>query len=231
MKRRGLVIACALGLAVPAGAQTLDISGRWDLTVQTPDGPRPTPLALKKDGAKIVGTIQSPRGEVPVEATLKENAVAITFTYQTNDGPLPVTMNGTVEGDSMKGTMDLGPRGQMTWSAVRARAASDEAGTPAPVDVAGTWALEVTTSAGSGTPTMTFEQQGEKLTGRYSGLLGEAPITGTLKGTAIRFVIDASFDGAAVGIVYSGTVDKDSMKGTVSFGDLAEGTFTGKRKK
>ena len=78
---------------------------------------------------------------------------------------------------------------------------------------------------------MTFKQEGEKLTGNYSSqVLGEQQLTGTIKGNAISFGFTASFDGNAVKVTYSGTVEKDTMKGTVTFGDLGEGTFSGKRK-
>ena len=40
---------------------------------------------------------------------------------------------------------------------------------PAPIDVTGKWTFEVTTSAGSGMPTVTFKQSGDTLTGHYSG--------------------------------------------------------------
>jgi hypothetical protein len=97
-------------------------------------------------------------------------------------------------------------------------------------DVSGTWAFQVEFTGGTGTPTMTFKQDGEKLTGHYSGQLGEAPLTGTVKGNAIEFAIDVNVQGTAAHIVYSGTVDKDSMKGTVKLGDFGEATFTAKKK-
>ena len=34
-----------------------------------------------------------------------------------------------------------------------------------------------------------------------------------------------------LGVTYTGTVEKDTMKGKVTLGDAAEGTFTGKKKK
>ena len=168
---------------------------------------------------------------MPVEARLKETAVTIWFTVPTRDGALNVTMNGAVDGDTMKGTMDIaGREGRREWSAKRAAAA-----TPAPaegnarLDVSGTWAFAVETSAGSGTPTMTLKQDGEKLTGHYSGQLGEAPLTGTIKGAAIEFAIDLTVQGTAVHIVYTGTAEKTAMKGGVKFGDLADGTFTARK--
>ena len=57
----------------------------------------------------------------------------------------------------------------------------------AKVDVTGKWAFSVETSAGAGSPTFTFKQDGEKLTGHYTGTFGEAEVTGTIKGADITF--------------------------------------------
>ena len=109
-------------------------------------------------------------------------------------------------------------------------AAMGHAGQAAKVDVTGKWAFNVETAAGSGTPTITFTQEGEKLTGHYSGQLGEAELTGTVKGQEIAFKFAVDVQGTAINAVYSGTVDgKDSMKGKVDLVGLGEGTFTAKR--
>lgn len=95
------------------------------------------------------------------------------------------------------------------------------------VDVTGTWVFQVETSGGSGSPTFTFKQEGETLTGKYSGQFGEANIKGTMKGNQIDF----SFDAEGLGkITYSGTFDNGTMKGKVNLGDQASGTWTAKRK-
>jgi hypothetical protein len=103
---------------------------------------------------------------------------------------------------------------------------------PAKIDVTGAWAFEVQTDAGTGTPQVVFKQDGETLTGHYSSsVLGEAELTGTVKGQAIQFAFTASVQGNAFEVAFTGTVeDNNSMKGKVSLGGLAEGTFTGKRK-
>jgi hypothetical protein len=113
---------------------------------------------------------------------------------------------------------------------VIAAASQEKEKKDAAVNVTGTWVFDVQTSAGSGTPTMTFKQEGEKLTGQYSGQLGELPLTGTVKDSKISFQFDVSVEGTNLTIVYSGTVEKDSMKGTVSLGPAGDGTFTAKRK-
>jgi hypothetical protein len=68
------------------------------------------------------------------------------------------------------------------------------------------------------------------VTGHYSSAtLGEADVTGTIKGADLTFSFTANVQGTSINVTYTGTVDKDSMKGSVSLGDVGEGTFTGKR--
>jgi hypothetical protein len=99
-----------------------------------------------------------------------------------------------------------------------------------PADVAGTWNIMLDIGGNTVTPSVTFKQDGETLTGPYaSQMLGEQKVTGTIKGNAITFEFTASFDGNAVKVTYSGTVDKATMKGKVTLGDLGEGTFTAKK--
>ena len=98
------------------------------------------------------------------------------------------------------------------------------------IDVTGKWVFTVETSAGSGTPTLTLKQDGEKLTGHYSGQLGEADLTGTLKGSDIKITFTGDVQGNAINCVYTGTVDsKDAMKGKVDLVGVGTGTFTAKR--
>ena len=52
---------------------------------------------------------------------------------------------------------------------------------------------------------------------------------GTLKGTAITFSVKVKAQDQDMTITYSGTVEGDTMKGKVAFGDAGEGSFTGKR--
>jgi hypothetical protein len=225
-------IVCVLAVADPLFAQDADILGVWDVSVSAAQQhPASAPLVLKKDGDQIVGTFSTPQGDQNVEASVKEKAVTIWFSVRTQNGPISITMNGTAEGDTMKGSMDFSGRGQGQWSAKRTAAtpAARQAG-DTPIDVTGTWAFQVETPAGSGTPTMTLKQDGGKLSGHYSGQLGEAELTGTVKGNAVEFSFDVSPEGNALHVVYSGTAEKDSMKGTVKLASFGEGTFTAKKK-
>ena len=106
------------------------------------------------------------------------------------------------------------------------------AGQAAKIDVTGTWAFTVLSDAGTGTPTVTLKQDGEKLTGHYSSMLvGEADLKGTVKGQAIEFTVTADVGGMAIEFKFIGTIEnKDSMKGKLDTGGLGDATFTGKRK-
>jgi hypothetical protein len=99
------------------------------------------------------------------------------------------------------------------------------------VDVTGKWVLTVESQAGTTNPTLTLKQDGEKLTGHYSSAtLGEADINGTVKGQSIAFSFAANVQGASLNVSYTGTIDgKDAMKGTASFGEAGDGTWTAKR--
>ena len=98
-------------------------------------------------------------------------------------------------------------------------------------DVTGKWLFTVTTGGGSGTPTVTFKQAGDSLTGHYSSqLFGEVDFKGTVKDRQVTFSFSSSVQGTSVTVTYSGTVEgADAMKGKVDFGSYGAGTFTAKR--
>jgi len=118
----------------------------------------------------------------------------------------------------------------MTVVAAVLVAASALAGQAAKVDVTGKWTFNVETGAGGGTPTITLKQDGEKLTGHYSGQLGEADLTGTMKGAefTFKFTVDAHVNNLEC--TYKGAAEgKDALKGTLNIAGLADGTFTAKK--
>ena len=100
---------------------------------------------------------------------------------------------------------------------------------PAAPDLTGSWQFEVHHAAGVSTPSVTITQKEGKLTGKYVGSYGESVLTGSIKGNEFTFSVEIGTE-QKVTVVYTGTVDKDSVKGSVTLGELGEGTFTGKRK-
>jgi len=235
MSRCFLLILIAVACVMSIMGQGGGVAGSWDVTLNSPQGTFNVQFNLKQDGEKVSGVVKGQRGELPLEGTLKGKEVMLKWTTKYQDNDLPITVTGTVDGTTMKGSADYGGFAQGDFSAKRA----GDAATPAPAaaapadktDVSGAWAFQVETPAGSGTPTFTFKQEGEKLTGQYKGAFGEAPLTGTIKGNKIDFAIKVQAQGQEATINYTGTVEKDgTMKGTVNLGaDIGSGTWTGKR--
>jgi hypothetical protein len=97
-------------------------------------------------------------------------------------------------------------------------------------NVTGEWLFTVQTDQGGGTPVITFQQDGEKLTGKYAGQLGNADLTGTVKGNAIHFTFTLDVQGQQAPVTYDGTVDKNTMKGKLDIAGMVNGTFTATKK-
>ena len=100
-------------------------------------------------------------------------------------------------------------------------------------DISGTWEFSVQTDAGvGGTPTVTIKQDGEKITGHYSSSnLGEADLTGTVKGKEIAFSFQGETQGQSVPVTYNGTIDSPTaMSGKMNIAGAVNGTFTAKKK-
>ncbi len=99
-------------------------------------------------------------------------------------------------------------------------------------DLTGEWIFDVQTDGGAGQPTLTFKQDGEKLTGKYKGQLGEADISGTVSGKTLKFSFSGDAQGTAFTVSYDGEIESNAaVKGKVDLGGMASGTFTGKRVK
>jgi len=231
IKMLGVAVAmgaiCSIGIAQGKP----DPSGTWDLTIETPQGSRTGTAVLKADGDNISGSMKRQQGDIPLTGTLKGNDITLVYSIKFQDQDLKITLTGKVDKDSMKGDADFGGFAQGTWSAKRHQEGSGPATSPSsgPSNVSGSWAFEVQTEQGSGSPSFTFKQDGEKLTGTYKGAFGEGPVEGTVKGNAINFNVKVNAQGQDVVISYTGTIESGSMKGSVKLGDLGTGTWTAKR--
>jgi len=234
-----ILIALLLLGASSLAAQSANVVGSWDFTVESPNGKTSSVLIIKKDGDKLTGMSKGARGERPLESvSVAGNDITFVMKIKFQDQDMVITYKGKVEKDSMKGEADFGGLATGPWSAVphlEGAAGSPSAPASAPqaggANITGEWSVAVETSAGSGNPSFTFKQEGEKLTGTYKGQFGESPLTGTVKGSDITFTIKINAQGQDLTIVYTGKIEsKDSMKGKVALGELGEGTWTGKRK-
>jgi hypothetical protein len=242
-------ILLTLALGAPATAQTpaasaaapVDAAGTWDATFNTQQGAIPAQLKLRKDGAKLVGTINSQTGESPVQAELKDKTLSVWFTFNGQSGPIAIEMVGIVDGDKAKGTMTAGGTMAGDWAATRAKEAattetapsSSTAAAAAPPSLSGDWNLSVELPNMTANPGLTLKQDGDKLTGEYvSAQYGKFPVTGTVKGRDVAFSFSMAIEGNAMAVTYTGAVQTDgSLKGSVNYGEMMDGTFVATKKK
>lgn len=101
--------------------------------------------------------------------------------------------------------------------------------TLAAADISGTWSASVVLDAGSGTASFVLKQDGDKLSGTYSGALGEAKVTGSVKGDEVEWTFETEDAGK---VVYKGKLEGAAkIKGNVEYGQLGMGNFSAEKTK
>lgn len=261
-----ITLGLIASLAAPAFAQTttstttssttatttaadVDVAGTWDATFTAQQGPIPGQLVFKKEGAKIVGTVSSQVGTSPLEAEVKGKAVTVRFNITRDQGPLAIQLDGTVDGDTIKGSIGAGGQVAGTWVATKSKdtkesAASTASSTstaststatssPAAPSVTGTWNVTIELPNMTANPTMVLKQDGEKVTGEYvSAQYGKFPMTGTVKGTDVVMSFQMNVEGTGLAVTYTGKIEKDgTITGSVNYGDMMSGTFVAAKSK
>jgi hypothetical protein len=111
---------------------------------------------------------------------------------------------------------------------------SQEKPAPKPVAIAGKWAMTLEISGmGPASTSLDLKQDGEKITGAYTGRYGTFPLQGTLKARALTFAFTMNADGTEVTMSFAGEVAEDaqSMKGTATIAGLGDATWTAVRAK
>ncbi len=101
------------------------------------------------------------------------------------------------------------------------------------LNVTGKWTVTLEMSMGTATPGLDLKQDGEKITGTYTGRYGTFDLQGTLKDRAIQFSFNMSAEGEAVAMSFAGEVAEDgqTMKGTATLGEMGDATWTAQRNK
>ena len=235
--------APASASAPAASTAAADASGTWNASFVTPNGVIPAQIKLVKSGEKLTGTISSQLGESKLEAEQKGKALTISFTMQGQNGPMAIELAATQDADTLKGTTMASGSPAGEWTATRDTSAAPTASSAAAPAAAtatasapsltGTWNVSLELPNISATPTMVLKQDGEKLTGEYvSQQYGRFPLTGTVKGSDVTIAYEMTVEGTALNVTYAGKIDKDGkIAGSVSFGDMMNGTFAATRQK
>lgn len=106
-------------LSLSLSAQEVDVSGDWELTMETPQGEITMEVHFDQDGENLTVTITEPRGEIEGDGTISGNEIEWTVTRSTPSGEMTMTYTGTVDGETMSGEVQIGNFGSAQWKATR----------------------------------------------------------------------------------------------------------------
>ena len=232
----------AVALAVPAvAAAQADVSGPWEVTIDSPQGAMTVDADLKQNGEALTGMITSPMGNVELKGTFKNNELAFSYSVPMQGQNLDITMTGKLAGDTIDGLVAIAGLGEVPWKAKRktagaapaaapaAAAAAAPATTPAAAaapsgeGISGKWDVLMDTPAGQMPFTASFVQTGEKVSGTISGPTGEMPITGTMTGNALKMDMNIQTPQGELPLAFTGDLGPNGLAGKVStpMGDMS----------
>jgi len=100
----------------PAAAKITDVSGTWELNVESPMGSRASDAIFTQTGETLGGKMVSPRGEVPLTGTVSGDTVKFGINVNVQGQNLQIDYSGTVTGDTMSGTVVFGSFGDGKWT-------------------------------------------------------------------------------------------------------------------
>ncbi|MGI8469671.1 MAG: M16 family metallopeptidase [Pyrinomonadaceae bacterium] len=90
-----------------SAAPTVNVTGRWNLSLDVQGQKIPVTLDLEQDGDKVTGTLDSMlgKGEIP-SGKVSGNKLISTAKTQIQGQDVELNLNGTIEGDTMKGIVN-----------------------------------------------------------------------------------------------------------------------------
>ena len=239
-------LALALLTAAPAFAQT-NVTGDWDVTITSPQGPNTSHVSFKQEGDKVSGVFKSPAGELPFTGgSMTGSELKFVFTITTQGMELPITLTGKVEGATMVGKADFGGFAEGDWTAKRSEATTASAtaapATAAPAATAaststgagfvGKWEVMLKTPGGDMPASATLSYADGKVTGTFGSQLGEVPVSGTAEGNALKITMIAQTPQGDMTVVLTGDLDGDSIvHGKAEVAGMGQMEWSAKRAK
>jgi hypothetical protein len=123
MKRIVVLLAIAAFACLPAFAQDapkkVDVTGAWEMTVDSPQGTMTLTVNYKQNGEALTGNHVSEMGDMPLKGTIKGSDLEYTLSLDMGGQQMTIVHKGKVDGDTIKGTAALGDMGTMNWTAKR----------------------------------------------------------------------------------------------------------------
>ncbi|MGH7650476.1 MAG: 3-keto-disaccharide hydrolase [Gemmatimonadaceae bacterium] len=120
----GLPSASGINLVTTRPAPKVDekMLGRWDITIATPEGPRPSWLEMEHSGrdviiGRFVGIVGSARPISQINAS--GDSFSFSIPYQWEDGNGALSVKGNLRGSAIGGTMIFPDGKSFRWTGVR----------------------------------------------------------------------------------------------------------------
>ena len=123
MRALGVIMAAGafLVLAPVDGVAQDDLSGMWDLTVTSDQGPNTLSITIVQDGQNLIVTGDIPElGPIEMNGTLDGSTILLQWELNIEGMPLDIFFMGTLADGEMSGTADFGGFAQGDWTAKRA---------------------------------------------------------------------------------------------------------------
>lgn len=96
------------------------VAGTWDLTVTSPQGENRASMTVTQSGATLEGTMATETGTVQVtDGRITGDRVGFTIAVPISGQTTTIVFRGTVDGNRMTGTADLGAMGTATFTGER----------------------------------------------------------------------------------------------------------------
>jgi hypothetical protein len=186
---------------------------------------------LKQDGAKVSGSLDSMLGKGEIaDAKVSGNKFIGTAKTQIQGQAVELNINGTIDGNSMKGVINSSAPGfpPLPFEGTRESGTTVEGKPMSKTEVSttknssgnitGKWKVNTDVNSQAVSVDVDFKQDAGKLSGTLSSAFGSGNITeGTLSGKKVKAKFMMDFQGEPLEVLLDGNLDGDGkMSGTLT---------------
>lgn len=217
---------CAMGMAImliASVSMAQDVVGEW--RGDTPQGEMIITIVKGADGT-LAGTMDGGQAGLNdlSEVKFEDGVLSFVNRLEFNGQEFVMEYSGPVDGDTIDGTISVGDFGEFPLVITR-KAAGSRGGAE------GEWEISYEGRQGTQTATVKIAKGSDgSLSGTWTTQRGENELSNIkYDGGVLTFSRHVEFGGNSMDFSYSGTIDGDSIKGTMGSDRFGDRPFEGKR--
>jgi hypothetical protein len=125
MSLRLPVLVSAAALAIVASVATAaprllaDLTGKWEMSIDSPGGPQPATMTVTHKDSSLTGTFDSAFGSAPLTGTVTGASVKFSLQIDVGGQVLAILGAAAVKDNTINGVLDVSGMGGMPFSAAR----------------------------------------------------------------------------------------------------------------